>query len=534
MAFVSSLTQDDANKKPGDLIKSADWNAVVGEVVALGKAKLDRDGDTLYGELNVAGTLAVDGVVQASALTVTPGDASAGLWLEESGEHTWGLYHRGGALRIRTAADTESGLLVENQDEQLNLSVRASDGETFVRGALTIAGADMVLYGQKSRNGTEHSRTGSALGDGGAEDGLVINRANNFGKVTVEGELNVNGPVRAAAFIYNNQMVHRMYPAAPLIYEDILEAMQQGVIAKLGNPGVASNWNTRYTGQNLWNGRALVQFGSNNDSDGNGAVVTIPDGYDTLWIRLPGTSWNALKAYLLSDNALQKDLGMWVGGWRSHSIDPDGTNSSSLAHDTQPANQWLAIPVGQAGRVVLVSKPRTDDNFWLSGVAFSRNPWAHAAQSAVSYHWGLNGTENGVNWTSHNWWGDVGANLPGGTSLAMQVPVLPSGRDKLLYFISGPFYIWQSGRYEEDIQHTAVLVNGKPIERFLSTYNTPFSRYWNSRPACRYYAARIPAELIPTTTRFLKVQIDLSKQAGILDFDFREIGTHDLEIPLQS
>ena len=40
------------------------------------------------------------------------------------------------------------------QDEQLNLSVRASDGETFVRGALTIAGADMVLYGQKSRNGT--------------------------------------------------------------------------------------------------------------------------------------------------------------------------------------------------------------------------------------------------------------------------------------------------------------------------------------------------------------------------------------------
>ena len=42
MAFISSLNQDDYTKKPGDLIRSADWNALGSEVVNLGKAKLDR------------------------------------------------------------------------------------------------------------------------------------------------------------------------------------------------------------------------------------------------------------------------------------------------------------------------------------------------------------------------------------------------------------------------------------------------------------------------------------------------------------
>ncbi|MHC5824638.1 MAG: hypothetical protein ACYT04_54540, partial [Nostoc sp.] len=83
--------------------------------------------------------------------------------------------------------------------------------------------------------------------------------------------------------------------------------------------------------------------------------------------------------------------------------------------------------------------------------------------------------------------------------------------------------------------HTGITVNDKPIERFLSTYDNPFARHWNSKSFNRYIAACIPADLIPQprheTTPYIKVKIDMSKQNRGLHF--REMGTHDLEIPYQ-
>ncbi|MBU6349444.1 MAG: hypothetical protein KGS73_04760 [Chloroflexi bacterium] len=551
MAFLSGLTPDDYNKKPGDLIKSSDWGMLVSDVIGLGKAKLDRDGDTLHGTLSVAGALTMDGTGHVGNLRITPGSASSGLWLGDVGESNWGVYRRvagalqspkggtavagnqfnGQALRIRTAADAASALIVENQAEQRNLSVRGSDGATFVRGALTVGGGEVLLHRQVGAAGGNR-QPARALRDGGTKAGLVINPDNDFGKVTVQSELNIHGPLHAAAFIYNNPMVHRMYPADAIIYQDILDALRQGVIAKLGNPAVDSNWDTRYGPQTPWNLRSLVQFGTNNDADGNGAVVTIPAGYDTLWVRVQGTSWNVIKAYVLAGNALQQDLGLWAGGWRSHSICPDGSISDSNGHDTDPAHQWLAIPVGQAGQIALISKQQTNSGLWLSGVGFSRNPWSHAAQASVAYHWQLNGTEAGVIWGDRRHRSDQMSQLPANSNLALQVPVLPNGRDKLLYLIGCCTYIDKSDQavYHNDIQHTAILVNGQPIERLLATYDNPFARHWNTRPACGYYAARIPATLIPTGARSLKVQIDMSKQQDPIDF--REIGTHDLDTPI--
>ena len=37
MAYVSSLTADVTNKKPGDPIRSADWNQLGAEVLAVGQ-----------------------------------------------------------------------------------------------------------------------------------------------------------------------------------------------------------------------------------------------------------------------------------------------------------------------------------------------------------------------------------------------------------------------------------------------------------------------------------------------------------------
>lgn len=128
-------------------------------------------------------------------------------------------------------------------------------------------------------------------------------------------------------------------------------------------------------------------------------------------------------------------------------------------------------------------------------------------------------------WNSENWKSDVLATIPPKTNLELKVPVVPSGREKLLYLV-------EHNSDWNGCMHSGITVNGNPIERFLATYDNPFARHWNSKFGQRYIAARIPADLIPKTsnlTTYLSVKIDMSKQNGIIHF--REIGTHDLEIP---
>ena len=86
----------------------------------------------------------------------------------------------------------------------------------------------------------------------------------------------------------------------------------------------------------------------------------------------------------------------------------------------------------------------------------------------------------------------------------------------------------------------------QPIERFLATYDNPFARHWNSKSYNRYLAARIPADMIVKAlkltdpndrmTQLISIKVDLTLQGEVSkDFEdriyFREIGTHDLELP---
>ena len=104
----------------------------------------------------------------------------------------------------------------------------------------------------------------------------------------------------------------------------------------------------------------------------------------------------------------------------------------------------------------------------------------------------------------------------------LEVPVLPNGRDKLLYLVE----------HDSDwngVMHTAVRVGSTQVERFLSTYDNPFARHWTGKSWGRYIAARVPASVIPHGARFLDVQIDMSKQTRSIHM--REMGTHDLDLP---
>ncbi len=324
--------------------------------------------------------------------------------------------------------------------------------------------------------------------------------------------LNLNRDVIAAA---GSPFRRRMYPLHPLIYQDIFSAKAAGAIAKIGNPQYDE---TTYTGRSPWYDRPLIKFGANNDADGNGALVIVPDGYDTLWLRVLGDRWTALKAYF-TDGA-QEQVGIFTGGYRSaNCYCPDG----SLTDSHFDRHQWMPIPAGRSGKIALTAKPGTTSDFWLSALAFSRNPWKHATQSAVGYHWASNGGD-GTHWESgwENWNADILSCLMPKTNWELRVPVIPSGRDKLLYVV-------EHNNNWNGCMHTGIVVNQTPIERFIATYDNPFARHWSSKFYNRYIAARIPAELIGDKDKFLSVRIDMSKQNNRLHF--REIGTHDLQTP---
>ncbi|MFZ4850197.1 MAG: hypothetical protein ACOYL7_13800, partial [Caldilinea sp.] len=269
------------------------------------------------------------------------------------------------------------------------------EGDLHVQGALAVDGAtalrqDLTVAGLARLQGELSVSGNGAIG----------------GALHVQGDLTVAGAVRAPVFLSTSRMVHRMYPAKPLIYEDIFEAFKQGVIAKLGNPRLEDDWNGRHTAANPYRLRPLLQLGSPNDSDGNGAVVTVPEGYNTLWLRLHGNG-AGLKAYFL--DGAGGALGHWSSGRRPYQVCPDGSLPDNTGAAESYDHQWLAIPVGRAGKVALISQ-QSEEYVWYSGVAFSRNPWAHAAQSARGYALGFNGSR-GISWHSAQYFGDQAGSI---------------------------------------------------------------------------------------------------------------------------
>ncbi|MEZ2251103.1 hypothetical protein [Microcoleus sp.] len=441
--------------------------------------------------------------------------------------------HSSGSLQVQTALKVTENLIV---DGKIGLGTTSPSDKLHIQnGDFRIDSGQIKSWGTLTFR-SDIDQTGDAtlvnFLDRDSRSVLCINDRGNVGIGTTNpgATLEVNGSIRAKNVESSNPLRHRMYPTEPIVYQDIFAARNAGAIAKLGNPSYYED--TSYTPKNLWNDRPIIAYGGNNETDGNGAVVNIPDGYNTVWVRvLGGDRWNAIKAYLLDkDNKKTEELGMWTGGYRStNCYCPDGSLSDSYSN----FHQWLPIaigtnlaplPAGETRKLALISKPNTNSSLWLSGLAFSKNPWSHATQSAVGYHWAVNGG-NATTWNSENWKSDVLAMIPSKTNLELKVPVVPSGRDKLLYLV-------EHNNDWNGCMHSGITVNGNPIERFLATYDNPFARHWNSKFYQRYIAARIPADLIPKTsnlTTYLSVKIDMSKQNSIIHF--REIGTHDLEIP---
>ena len=319
----------------------------------------------------------------------------------------------------------------------------------------------------------------------------------------------------------------KMYDSGAIIYQNIMDCLSSGVIAKSGNP---TAWDSTSYASNMWNGLSILNIGNSSNVYPNGLKVTFDnsltskgpfDDYSrTLWIRCLNERWITINLY---DGSGQL-LGSYSSGRRmSTQINPNGSG----AENQYNVHAWFPIPISLpiSSSFVLVAGVNTGDNgsnCYISGIAFSKNPWNHAMNSALSYTWATNGGDTTL-WNSNNWNNDILSQLDptsaSNKTYNLKVPVLFSPYDKLVYIV-------EHNNNWVGTMHKKVTVNGTQIENFRTTYTNPFATHFNSKLYNRYLAARIPNSLIKSGDRFVTVSIDMTgaNNGGIY---FREIGTHD-------
>jgi len=327
----------------------------------------------------------------------------------------------------------------------------------------------------------------------------------------ISGTLNTVGSASTVDSTGVNLMNY-MYKDA-IIYQDIFNAYNSNIFQKVGSP---AGWDETSYATNPWNGRRILKIGGGVNSNGNGMLVHIPDGYNVLWLRVLGDRWATFRvtAFNPSSTANFQDwTEIYASGYRRlTTIAPDGTG-----HDSNwDTHQWMPIPIRAAGSYMIYSAQNSDD--WISGIAFGKNLWNHAMNSAIAYNWKLNSVTGNIGWTSENWNNDQLAYLPAGSVYELAVPVIPNGKDKLIYFVNHNDN-WNGS------MHGAVQVNGQVVERFRTSYNNPFAAHFNSKFYNRYMATRIPAAYIAQGDKFVTVRIDMTNSNNHLYF--REMGTHD-------
>lgn len=299
-----------------------------------------------------------------------------------------------------------------------------------------------------------------------------------------------------------------MFGKEALIYQDIFVPLFDNSISKIGNP---SGWDQSSYSSNLWNGKKIIAIGNNYAANGNGLKVVVPGEYDLLWIRVN----DPLVTVKVTPINFSYEDKYSCGKRGLNEVSPDGTVKDSHNY----YHQWCPIPVRRTedGDVILVIHSFINTQVWISGIAFGKNIWNHAKNSAVAYHWKVNGGSD-VNWGTDNWNTDILVLIPPGRVNELIVPVVPNGKDKL-------FYLLEHNSNWSGVMHRSITANDVEIERLRSTYINPFSLHANGKAFMRYLAAKIPKELIGPNDHFVSIKINMMDQD--LDIKIREAGTHD-------
>ncbi len=165
-------------KKPGDLMKSDEWNSLNAEVVRLGTDKIDRTGDAVKGDLTVTGKVNVSGPLSVTGASTLTGNTSVG-----------------GTLSV-------TGLVAFNNNVNINgsLSVTANKELLFADNGQIRSGDNnhRILF-RRSENKLELREFGQIVFSPGATAGaetakvlLAENGKVGIGAATPEGALHLN------------------------------------------------------------------------------------------------------------------------------------------------------------------------------------------------------------------------------------------------------------------------------------------------------------------------------------------------------
>lgn len=337
--------------------------------------------------------------------------------------------------------------------------------------------------------------------------------------------------------IINTLLTNKHHTYNPLdcsIYQNIFTAVSQNLIAK-GNSNTGYDGTTYATAK--WNDENMIRYGTGVAHD---FIVRIPVTYDMIWLRVTNDRWNifGIKHGTSTPNnatfnqETSNTIARYSAGFRNLiNFSPDGglPDSGTWTH------KWVSIPVdkNKNNNIVVVNgiscrevtiyggkaNGNTPGDNWISGLAFSMNPFKHTSISGIGIYWGLNNHEQ-CGWNSQDWNRDNLAYLAKGGVRTIRIPVIDwvNETEDRLFYVVGHNDNWNS------LIHRSVACNGTTLERLRTTYINPFEKHFNNPIYSNYAAARIPASIIANCDGFLTFTIDVTKNDD--QFYFREMGIH--------
>ncbi|MFZ9244252.1 MAG: hypothetical protein ACO22S_04030 [Burkholderiaceae bacterium] len=204
--------------------------------------------------------------------------------------------------------------------------------------------------------------------------------------------------------------------------------------------------NTTSYATTKWFGDNLIQVGlATGVTAGPGFKITVPAGYDTVWIRRhqsdPTTVTESLYEYAWNsaDNVIGR-VRNWGNRGLNHIVGPSGFRHHQFNEQRHNWTLPMHLPDRLGGTIFIASLSQTGmaaRDTWFGGFAFSRNDRNLTATNVISGVRGDYGGYSGGTW-SGEYWGQPAALRPAVTTTAgtelqkFGMPCLNSGKDKIL------------------------------------------------------------------------------------------------------
>ena len=324
----------------------------------------------------------------------------------------------------------------------------------------------------------------------------------------------------------NHPLNYSMYlPDQCIIWDDLSKQINTGFAAQSGSTMNMTHNINRYGSKHIY----TINNDANNSN--TGIVVTVPQvlssmklfgtiDFNVLWIRV---LINGNNGFMISNTKFR--CGGSSGYRQTNNMSPDGGIPKENVASGSDNHEWVPIPIIlDSTRKITISRWFSDNGLWISGFAFSSNPWNHYRVSALMLQWNLTTTSpsttppSGTSW-SNDWNNDEFFAVVG-QQLSVPIPIINSGKNKIFYIIV------HNNTWNELVQSVTIsTANGSVTIPMKTTLDNPFSRHYNSKKRWQRYMGGIIESSLLDSSGFINVTFVLPQSTGLY---LREVGTHDV------